>query len=289
MTAMTANSTTAATQQDKALLFHSLHTPAAPLALANVWDAAGARLVHQAGARAIATSSAGVAWGLGTAYGGGLAREDALALIARVVAAVDVPVTADIETGFGATAADVAETVRGVIAAGAVGINLEDGLQAGEQTGDHPLRPVAEQSERLAAARAAADAAGIPLYINARIDTYLRGAGEPETRLQDTLTRAAAYLAAGASGIFVPGVADPDVIAALAEVVTGPLNVIAKPGLPSVAELGKLGVARVSLGAAVAEAAYAVVRRVAEELAGEGTYDALTGAIPYSDLNALMS
>ncbi len=190
--------------------------------------------------------------------------------------------TADIESGFGETPADVAETISGVLAAGAVGVNLEDGLRAGE------LRPVAEQVERLAAARAAADAAGISLFINARVDTYLWNVGEPETRLQDTLTRAAAYLAAGASGIFVPGVDDPLVIAALAEVVTGPLNVTGRPGLPSVAELGKLGVARVSLGAAVAEAAYAVVRRVARELAEEGGYSALTDAIPYPELNGLM-
>jgi 2-methylisocitrate lyase-like PEP mutase family enzyme len=287
---MTANPTSAAaTQQAKALLFHSLHTPAAPLALANVWDAASARLVHQAGAPAIATTSAGVAWGLGSADGGGLARDEALALIARVVAAVEVPVTADIETGFGTTAAEVAETVSGVIAAGAVGVNLEDGLQAHQQTGDYPLQPVAEQVELLTAARAAADAAGISLYINARVDTYLRGAGDPETRLQDTLTRAAAYLAAGASGIFVPGVDDPAVIAGLAEVITGPLNVSGRPGLPTVAELGKLGVARVSLGATVAEAAYAVVRRVARELAEQGSYDSLTDAIPYGDLNELMA
>ena len=284
MAHMTANPTAAATatQQDKALLFHSLHTSAAPLALANIWDAAGARLVQQAGAPAVATTSAGVAWGLGAADGGGLGREDALALIARVVAAVEVPVTADIESGFGETPADVAETISGVLAAGAVGVNLEDGLRAGE------LRPVAEQVERLAAARAAADAAGISLFINARVDTYLWNVGEPETRLQDTLTRAAAYLAAGASGIFVPGVDDPLVIAALAEVVTGPLNITGRPGLPSVAELGKLGVARVSLGAAVAEAAYAVVRRVARELAEEGGYSALTDAIPYPELNGLM-
>ncbi|QMU67693.1 isocitrate lyase/phosphoenolpyruvate mutase family protein [Streptacidiphilus sp. P02-A3a] len=288
---MTANSTAAANaaQQDKALLFHSLHTSAAPLALANVWDVAGARLVQQAGAPAIATTSAGVAWGLGAADGGGLGREDALALLARVVAAVEVPVTADIETGFGATPAEVAETIRGVLATGAVGVNLEDGLAAGEQTEDSPLRPVAEQAERLAAARAAADAAGISLFVNARVDTYLYDAGEPETRLQDTLTRAAAYLAAGADGIFVPGLSDPLVIAALAEVVTGPLNVSGRPGLPTVAELGKLGVARVSLGATVAEAAYAVVRRAAQELAEQGGYSALTEAIPYPDLNALMS
>ena len=301
MTPMTANPSSAAdnaapdatadataAQRDQALLFHSLHTAAAPLALANVWDAASARLVEQSGAPAIATTSAGVAWGLGRADGGGLGRDEMLALTARIAAAVRVPVTADIEDGFGATAADVAGTVGDVIAAGAVGVNLEDGQQDGRRTGGSPLRPVAEQAGRLAAARAAADAAGIPLYINARVDTYLLGAGEPETRLQETLTRAAAYLAAGASGIFVPGVDDPLVIAALAELVGGPLNVTGGPGLPTVPELGKLGVARVSLGPAVAQAAYAVVRRAARDLAAQGGYTALTDVIPYPDLNTLM-
>ena len=285
MGSMTANSTTTAiSQQDKALLFRSLHTPAAPLRLANVWDAVGARLVQQTGARAIATTSAGVAWGLGSADGDLLGRDQALELIARVAAAVEVPVTADIESGFGATAADVAETVTGVIAAGAVGVNLEDAVYSGE----FPLRPVAEQAERIAAARAAADATGVPLYLNARIDTYLQEAGAPETRLQDTLARAAAYIAAGADGIFVPGVSDPAVIAGLAEVITAPLNISGRPGLPSFAELGRLGVARVSLGATVAAAAYAVVRQAARELAEDGTYTSLEGALPYGDLNELM-
>ena len=272
-------------QQDKALLFRSLHTAAAPLALANVWDAASARIVQDAGAAAVATTSAGVAWGLGAADGDQLDRDQALALIARVAAAVDLPVTADIESGFGATPAEVAETVTGVIAAGAVGVNIED---AHHGAGDSPLRPTGEQAERIAAARAAAEAVGVALYINARVDTYLSGAGDPATRLQETLTRAAAYLAAGASGVFVPGVADPLLIAGLTEVITAPLNILAGPGSPTVPELGKLGVARVSLGSSVAQAAYAVVQRAARELAATGTYTALTEATDYGSLNSLM-
>ncbi|MFI6155602.1 isocitrate lyase/phosphoenolpyruvate mutase family protein [Kitasatospora sp. NPDC051170] len=271
-------------QHDSANLFHALHTPTTPLALANAWDAASARLVESAGARAIATTSAGVAWGLGAADGDHLDRDQAIALIARVVNAVSLPVTADIESGFGATPAEVAETVTGVIAAGAVGINIEDA---------HPdlpaLRPVADQCERLAAARSAADAAGLPLFINARLDTYLRAIGPEETRLQETLDRARAYLDAGASGIFVPGVTDPDVIAALTAGIPAPVNILAGPGAPSVPELSKLGVARVSLGSGVAEAAYAVALRAAAELATTGTYTSLTDAIPYGDLNSLMN
>ncbi|MEU0937227.1 isocitrate lyase/phosphoenolpyruvate mutase family protein [Embleya sp. NPDC005971] len=270
---------------DTALTFRALHTGAAPLALANVWDAAGARLVADAGASAVATTSAGVAWGLGAADGDRLGRERALELVARVVAAVDVPVTADIESGFGEDPEGVAETIRGVLAAGAVGVNLEDALHAGPV----PLRAVADQVERIAAARAAADSAGVALFVNARVDTYLRGAGGPADRLRETLDRATAYLAAGADGIFVPGVTDPTTVATLVEALPAPLNVLVGPGAPTVAELGKLGVARVSLGSAIAEAAYAVVRRSARELFETGTYTALTDSIPYGDLNALLA
>ncbi|MYW01090.1 isocitrate lyase/phosphoenolpyruvate mutase family protein, partial [Streptomyces sp. SID3343] len=237
-----------------------------------------------AGARAVATTSAGVAWGLGAADGGRLDRGLALELIGRVAAAVRVPVTADIEHGYADTPEGVGETVAGVLAAGAVGVNIEDA----DPFGDTPLREIAAQSERIAAARAAADGVGIPLFVNARVDTYLRGVGDPSTRLRETLDRAAAYVAAGADGIFVPGVVDPATVSALADELSVPLNVMVGPGAPPVAELAKLGVSRVSLGAAVAEAAYAVVRRAAQELLGSGTYTALADPIEYGDLNALM-
>ncbi|MFD3935347.1 isocitrate lyase/phosphoenolpyruvate mutase family protein [Streptomyces sp. NPDC058611] len=261
----------------RATAFARLHTPAAPLALANAWDVASARLVEAAGAPAVATTSAGVAWSLGSPDGDALSRERALDLIARVAAAVDVPVTADIEGGFGADAAAVGETVTGVLAAGAVGVNIEDGNRA-----------PAEHAERLAAARAAADAAGVPLFVNARIDTYLFGLGDPATRLDETLARAAAYLRAGASGIFVPGVTDPATVAELARGIDAPLNVLVGPDAPSVAALGALGVSRVSLGSWVAAAAYAVVRRAAEELVSGGTYGSLGHSLPYGELNGLL-
>ncbi|MFD3697313.1 isocitrate lyase/phosphoenolpyruvate mutase family protein [Streptomyces sp. NPDC058646] len=261
----------------RARAFAALHDPARPLALANAWDVAGARLVEAAGAAAVATTSAGVAWSLGAPDGDVLARDRALDLVSRVASAVSVPVTADIEGGFGAGPDAVAETVSGVLAAGAVGINIEDGRRA-----------PADHAERLAAARSAAEAAGVPLYINARVDTYLFGLGEASARLDDTLARAAAYLRAGATGIFVPGVTDPATVAELAQGIDAPLNVLAAPGAPTVAELGALGVARVSLGSWVAEAAYAVVRRATEELLSGGTYGSLTESLPYGELNALL-
>lgn len=271
-------------QREHARTFHSLHRPSDPLALANAWDVASARIVEAAGASAVATTSAGVAWSLGVADGDHLDRDRAVDLIARVAAAVDLPVTADIESGFGATPADVAQTVTRVIGAGAVGINIED-AQPG---GDSPLRRASEQAGRIAAARAAADASGVPLFINARTDTYLLGVGEDEARLQETLRRARAYVDAGADGVFVPGTTDPVVIAALTEGIAAPVNVLMGPGAPSVAELAKLGVARASLGSGVALAAYAVVSRAALELLRTGTFTAPAGALGYQELNTLM-
>jgi 2-methylisocitrate lyase-like PEP mutase family enzyme len=249
--------------------------------LPNAWDAASAALVAEAGATAVATSSAAVAWSLGAPDGERLSREHALDLVARVVGVVGVPVTADLESGFAADPDGVAETIRGVLAAGAVGVNLEDSWHGGPTT----LRPTPEQAARIAAARRAADEAGVPLYINARVDTFLRGTGD----VAETLDRAKAYVSAGASGVFVPGVVDAATISVLVAGVGVPLNILAGPGAPPVPELGRLGVARVSVGAAIARSAYAVALGAARELLATGTYDALVGGLPSGELNSLLS
>ncbi|MFH8926938.1 isocitrate lyase/phosphoenolpyruvate mutase family protein [Streptomyces pristinaespiralis] len=266
------------TRPDQARHFRSLHASSRPLALPNAWDVASARVIEAAGAPAIATTSAGVAWSLGAPDGDALTRERALELVFRIAAAVAVPVTADIEGGYGQDAADVAETVTGVLAAGAVGVNIEDGT-----------RPPGELAARLAAARQAADRAGADLFLNARIDTYLFGLGDPDTRLAETLDRARRYVDAGADGIFVPGVTDTATIAALAKDISVPLNVMAGPGAPKVVELGDLGVARVSLGSGVAQAAYAAARRAARELLDSGGYDSLADGIAFPELDGLLS
>ena len=275
------------TQLQRATRFQALHDPASPLALANVWDVASARVVAAAGAPAIATTSAGVAWGLGAADGNLVDRGLLLEQLARIVAAVDLPVTADIESGFGATPGQVATTVARVLEAGAVGVNIED-AHPEPASPDQPLRPVAEQAARLAAARSAANHARIPLYINARIDVFLRRAGEESGRLAETLDRARAYLDAGASGVFVLGVGDPETIAALTAGIDAPVNVGGAPGGLPVAELGRLGVARVSMGSGIAEAAYALVDRAARELLETGTYESVRGALDYAEINGLM-
>ncbi|MBV6701412.1 isocitrate lyase/phosphoenolpyruvate mutase family protein [Kitasatospora aureofaciens] len=265
------------TPQEKARLLRELHRPGEPLVLANAWDAVSARLVAAAGARAVATASASVSWTLGSPDGGGADREQVLAQTALVVRAVaELPVTADLESGYAATAAGVGETVAALLATGAVGVNLED-----------EGRPLAEAAERIAAARAAADAAGVPAFVNARTDVFLHQLGDPDGRLDEAVRRLLAYVEAGADGVFVPGVADPATIAALVEAVPAPLNVLAGPGSPSVPELAKLGVARVSLGPGLAKAAFAAVRRAAEEVYASGTYTALDGGLTYQELNEL--
>ncbi|MGR3868408.1 isocitrate lyase/PEP mutase family protein [Streptomyces graminifolii] len=268
------------TLRDRALAFRALHVPGRPLVLPNAWDAASARIVEDTGAAAVATTSAGVAWALGVPDGDLLGRERAVAAIARIAGSVAVPVSADIESGFAEDPAGVADTVRAVLAAGAVGVNIEDALYGGEGV----LRPVAEQAERIAAAREAADAEGVPLFVNARIDTFLRGAGGVDA----TLERAAAFRAAGADGIFVPGAVEPGTVKELADGIDAPLNVLVGPGAPPVAELAALGVARVSAGSSVALAAYAVVRRAARELLDTGTYGEQTGGLGYGELNSLL-
>ncbi|MEV6240856.1 isocitrate lyase/phosphoenolpyruvate mutase family protein [Lentzea sp. NPDC051838] len=259
---------------DRTKLFHALHQEG-PLTLPNAWDVASALIVEAAGAKAVATTSGGVAWGLGAPDGDAVDRDLAIDLVARIVKAVKVPVTADIESGFGQDAKEVAETLRAVAEAGASGVNIEDGQGAG-------LRDAQEQKERLQAAREGAP----DLYINARIDVYLRGVGDPADRLRLAIDRANAYLEAGASGIFVPGVVDLDVVKQLAEAIDAPLNVLAWPGAPAVDEFAKAGAARISLGTALAEAAYAAARRVAEEALSKGTYGGAS-ELGYGELNAL--
>lgn len=262
----------------KARNFHSLHDSQHPLLLSNSWDVASALVSEAAGVLAVATTSAGIAWSLGLADGDHLDRTRAIAVVAAIAAAVAIPVTADIEGGYADSAADVATTVEGILEAGAVGINIEDGS-----------RSVDEFAARISVARRAADIAGVSMFINARTDVYLASIGAPEQRLAETLARAERYIDAGADGIFVPGVVDAETIAALAAGVLAPLNVLVSAGTPRVVELGRLGVARVSLGSGVAKAAYAVAQRAAAELVAEGTFGATSDALDYGDLNRLMA
>jgi 2-methylisocitrate lyase-like PEP mutase family enzyme len=266
------------TRAESAAHLHSLHVAGRPLLLPNAWDVASARLIEEAGAAAVATTSAGTAWSLGRPDGDALGRDIAVAAIARIAAAVSVPVTADIEGGYADDADGVERTVDAVLGAGAVGINVEDGA-----------RDPAEFAARVGAARRAADRAGVPAFVNARTDVFLSGLVEPDRELSETVDRARRVLDAGADGVFVPGVVDLATVEALCSAIPGPVNVMVGPGSPTVAELAGAGVARVSLGSGIAQAAYAVARRAAVELLGPGTYDAVVGAVDHGDLNALVA
>ncbi len=252
--------------------------------LPNVWDAASARVIEKTGFGAIATTSAGIAFSLGYPDGERISREEMLAAVKRIAAAVRVPVTADVEAGYGNHPEDAARTAQGVIQAGAVGMNLEDA------TGDpeHPLADLALQVERIAAVREAARAAAVPLVLNARTDVYLLQVGPPEKRYGEARRRLAAFRDAGADCVFLPGVRDAETIGRVVQDLRCPVNILAGPGSPPIPELQRLGVARVSLGSGPMRATLGLLQRLAQELKTKGTYDQLEGAPSHADVNRLM-
>jgi 2-methylisocitrate lyase-like PEP mutase family enzyme len=271
-------------QKAKVNEFRFLHHGPKILLLPNVWDVASARIIEDAGFPAIATTSAGIAFSLGYPDGQKISREEMLARVARIVRAVKVPVTADVEAGYGDRPEDAAQTAREAIAAGAVGVNLEDA------TGD-PQRPLADlslQVEKIQAIREAALKSGVLLVLNGRTDVYLDQVGAPEKRYEETARRALAYRDAGADCIFVPGVRDAETIAKLVRDLKCPLNILAGPGSLPVLELEKLGVARVSLGSAPMRATLGLLRRMAQELKTSGTYAAIEGAPAHADVNKML-
>ena len=272
-----------AAQFAKAQLFRHMHDRASVLLLPNAWDAASARLFARAGFSAVATTSAGVAWSLGYADGEQAPLDDVLAATARIAHAVDLPVTADIESGYGATPDAVAETVRAVIATGAVGINIEDGLHASGQ-----LRAIDDAVARIRAARTAADQAGVPIVINARTDTYLRPFGDnPALRLDETVRRGRAYFAAGADCLYPIGLADAATLAALVRALDAPINVTARPGLANMTELAHLGVARVSTATRLATLALSAVDTALRQLRASGRFDGLESTLGHADMQRM--
>ena len=262
-----------AASNDKAVTLLALHTGRG-FVLPNAWDAGSARILEQVGFSAIATTSAGIAWSLGVPDGGVLHRETMLEHVGSIVAAVQVPVTADLEAGYGATPDDVGDTVGMAAALGAAGANIEDAGRDG-------LFGIEEAADRLAAARAAAPSG--TFVLNARTDTYF--VGTVDDPFAETVERAVAYVEAGADCVFVPGVVEADTIRRLADAIPGPLNVVA--GLANTIDaptLFSLGVQRVSLGGSLARAALSLLERAGRELLDSGTLGFLDGAIGYADL-----
>ena len=272
----------------KAELFAKLHLGPDILMLPNAWDVGSAVIMAQAGFPAIATTSAGVAVACGYADGENIGRDQMLEAVARIADKVSVPVTADLETGYGPHPADVNDTIRQAISIGLVGANIEDsGLDAST-----PLQEIEGAADRIRAARAAADAADIPFVINARADCYLkRPKLDPSDNFAETVRRAEAYLEAGAGCIFVPGVADAETIAGLVREIDAPINLLGAfsgtAALP-LPELQRLGVRRVSLGGSLSLAVLAMVRRVCEEILTEGTFSYAPSALTNAEMNRMM-
>jgi len=255
-------------QSAKAEQFRKLHEGPEVLVLPNAWDAASAAIMADAGAKAVATSSAAVAWAYGYADGDLLPVDLVVATIAAVAkAAGDTPVTADIEGGFTDDLDQLSANVSRVIAAGAVGINIEDGG-----------RDPALHARKIAAVRAQAEKQGAALFINARTDVYLRGLAEGEAAYEESVRRAALYAEAGADGIFVPGPTDAALIARLAAAIPRPLNVMGWAGTPKAAELQSLGVRRLSSATNPFRVAYAAMGRAVEAYLRDGDADTLARA-----------
>ena len=275
-----------ASQSELARQFLALHDGRKTLLLPNAWDVASARIFEDAGFPAVGTSSAGVAFSLGYPDGQKISRGEMLAVVHRIAEAVHIPVTADVEAGYGAKPEDVAETARQVIAAGAVGMNLEDAIP------DKPdaLSDLNLQIEKIRAVNGISERAGIAFVLNARTDVFLAEIGAAETRLARAMERLNAYREAGAQSLFVPGVKDKETIAQLVNGVRGPVNILATAGTPPLAELEKLGVARVSVGSGPMRATLGLTARIARQLHDVGTFSLMTdGAMTYVDANRLFT
>jgi 2-methylisocitrate lyase-like PEP mutase family enzyme len=246
--------------EERATRLRALHHAGKPLILPNAWDVPSARAVERAGAAAVATTSSGVAEALGYPDGEAIPAEEMLAAVERMAAAVRVPVTADLESGYGLDAVDL---VAGLLQAGAVGLNLEDTDR------DHlsPLLATMEAAaERIAAVRDAAQSAKVPVVVNARVDVFLRGTGSLDERVEEAIRRGRAYLEAGADCVYPIGLTDAAAIGRIVAALDAPVNVLLKPGAPAITELARLGVRRISVGGGLAQRAEAHVEKLARGL-----------------------
>ncbi len=267
----------------KATRFLSRHDRQRILLLPNAWDAVSARIFEDAGFEAIATTSAGVATSLGYPDGQVIPRDEMIAAVGRIARAVDLPVTADLEAGYGTTAREVAETARLAIEAGAVGMNVED------DDGRAGMREIERQVEIIRAVKDVARGAGVDDFVlNARTDVLIHRRSASPAGIHEAIRRLRAYRDAGADCVFAPGVIDTAVIEQIVRGVDAPLNVLATAGTPSVAMLQRIGVARISIGSGAHRATLTAAQKIAHELLREGTFGFTREAIPYDTLNALM-
>ncbi|MET8755845.1 oxaloacetate decarboxylase [Streptomyces sp. NPDC059104] len=276
-------STTDAARLRRAVAFRDLHTGPRPFVVPNPWDAGTARILASFGFAALATTGAGLAHSLGRPDGANqLSRAEILDNAAAIVDATGLPVTADLESGFGERPEDVAETIRLAAAAGLVGGSVEDSTGRDED----PVRPLDEAVERVAAAVEAAKGLDFPFTVTARAENFFQGLPD----LDDTIRRLKAYEAAGADVLYAPGLPDAESIRAVCSAVDRPVNVLMTGALKlSVADLGDLGVRRVSTGSALSRAALGALVRAAREITGSGTFDFGLDALPYAEANTLLA
>ncbi|MCX5381115.1 oxaloacetate decarboxylase [Streptomyces sp. NBC_00091] len=279
----TTPSTDHAARLRRAVTFRDLHTGPRPFVVPNPWDAGTARILASFGFAALATTGAGLAHSLGRPDGANqVSRAEILANATAIVDATGLPVTADLESGFGDRPEDVAETIRLAAAAGLVGGSIEDSTGRDED----PVRPLEEAVERVAAAVEAAKGLDFPFTVTARAENFFQG--RPD--LDDTIRRLRAYEAAGADVLYAPALPDAEAIRAVCAAVERPVNVLMTAALKlSVADLGALGVRRISTGSALSRAALGALTRAAREIAGEGTFDFVAEALPYDEANALLA
>ena len=260
-----------------AATFRQLHHAPDVLLLPNAWDAGTARLVESLGARAIATTSAGVAWSHGYPDGDVLPLVLLVRTVAEIARVIRIPLTVDMEGGYAPDLVELDDGIRAVVDAGAVGINLEDGEGPPDLLCTKILR-----------VKQAALLAGVDVYVNVRTDVYLSALGPPETRLQETLARARRYRDAGADGLFVPGLHLPEEIREVAQQIALPLNLLAWPGLPPTSALHALGVRRLSTGSGLTRAAYGRVAGLARSFLDGHPLD-IPDEISHAALNRLVA
>jgi 2-methylisocitrate lyase-like PEP mutase family enzyme len=270
-------------QKEKAEDFRALHDGKRILILPNGWDVPSARVFEDAGFPAVATSSAGMLVSLGYSDGEVIGRDEFVSAVQRIAKVLSVPLSADIVAGFGKTMKEVLVTVKAILKVGAVGINIEDFTHATKK-----LYPIERQIENVKAIRKLGETTGIPLVINARTDALRFGEGDEEQRFKEAIRRATAYRDAGADCVYPMGLVDAVSIASFVKALDFPINVMVRKGLPSVSELERLGVARVSFGPGPSYAVMGLLKRAAKEVLERGTYQNLIeGAITFDELNAL--
>lgn len=273
-------------QRQKARLFREMHRGPAILRLPNAWDVITARIFEAVGVQAIATTSVGIAAMLGYPDGQIIPCDEMLGVVRRIARSVQVPVTADIESGYGKTLQETLQNVDHFIDAGVVGINIED------STHESPgmLEDAGRQAEKIAAIRELAASRDISITINARIDTMHHGRRPQEELLAETFFRAKQYIQAGADCIYVFGDHDKPTIERIVREINAPVNILAGTKTPPIKELQELGVARVSMGPAAMKATLGLVKQIGNEFVNEGSYESLLGSpMSYQELSSHLS